>query len=131
MSRLLVVDDSSTMRRIVISTVKQAGFEAEFFEANDGCEALEVLGKEQPIDLIITDVNMPKMNGLELVRCIRDQEARGGASGRKGKLPILMVTTEVGANLVQEALSAGANDYLKKPFTAAQMKEKIGPLVGS
>jgi len=123
MARVLVVDDSATMRKIIIKGLREAGFdELDFAEAVDGASALEALRKEE-FDLVLSDINMPGMDGLALVRCVRD-EALGGAD-----LPIVMITTEGGLERVQEALAAGANDYLRKPFTSDQLHKKITPFV--
>jgi len=123
MARVLVVDDSATMRKIIIKGLREAGFgELECCEASDGASALETLRKED-FDLVLSDINMPGMDGLALVRCVRD-EALGGAD-----LPIVMITTEGGLERVQEALAAGANDNLRKPFSPAQLQEKITPFV--
>ncbi len=143
MSKILVVDDSGTMRKIVMKGVKGAAAaigkpEPEFVEAGDGVEGLEQLGKSDGIGLILCDVNMPNMDGIQFVRCVRDQKALEETSiGDKSLLkrvgnsiPIVMVTTEGGLEKVQEALAAGANDYLKKPFTPDQLGEKIGRFLG-
>jgi two-component system, chemotaxis family, chemotaxis protein CheY len=123
MARVLVVDDSTTMRKIIVKGLREAGFgDLEFEEAGDGASALEWLRKEA-FDLVLSDINMPGMDGLALVRCVRD-EALGGA-----ELAIVMITTEGGLERVQEALAAGANDYLRKPFSSAQLQEKITPFV--
>jgi two-component system chemotaxis response regulator CheY len=123
MARVLVVDDSTTMRKIIVKGLREAGFgDLEFEEAGDGASALEWLRKET-FDLVLSDINMPGMDGLALVRCVRD-EALGGA-----ELAIVMITTEGGLERVQEALAAGANDYLRKPFSSAQLQEKITPFV--
>ena len=123
MARVLVVDDSATMRKIIIKGLRDAGFvELECSEAGDGASALEALRKES-FDLVLSDINMPGMDGLALVRCVRD-EALGGT-----ELPIVMITTEGGLERVQQALAAGANDYLRKPFSNAQLQEKITPFV--
>jgi two-component system chemotaxis response regulator CheY len=123
MARVLVVDDSATMRKIIMKGLREAGFaDLDFAEAVDGASALEALRKDE-FDLVLSDINMPGMDGLALVRCVRD-EALGGAD-----LPIVMITTEGGLERVQQALAAGANDYLRKPFSAAQLQEKITPFV--
>jgi two-component system chemotaxis response regulator CheY len=137
MARVLVVDDSATMRKIIIKGLKGAGYTAcEFLEAGDGLAGLELLCKD-PVDLILSDINMPNMDGIQFVRCVRDQTALESVSiGDKelvkrvgNQVPIVMVTTEGGLGKVEEALSAGANDYLKKPFTPTQLAEKIAPLL--
>src|SRR5258706_14979662 len=123
MARVLVVDDSATMRKIIIKGRRDAGFaELECSEAGDGTRPLEALRKES-LGLVLSDINMPGMDGLAFVRCVRD-EALGGAD-----LPIVMITTEGGLERVQQALAAGANDYLRKPFSNAQLQEKITPFV--
>ena len=142
MAKILVIDDSATMRKIVMKGVKSAAAavgkaEPEFVEAGDGVEALEQLAKNEGVALILCDVNMPNMDGLQFVRCVRDQKALEETNvGDKSLLkrvsnstPIVMVTTEGGLDKVQEALAAGANDYLKKPFTPEQLAEKIGSLI--
>jgi len=139
MSKILVVDDSGTMRKIVMKGVKAAMAamgkpDPEFVEAGDGVEGLEQLAKTPDVKLILCDVNMPNMDGIQFVRCVRDQKALeetniGDKSLLKrvgNSIPIVMVTTEGGLEKVQEALAAGANDYLKKPFTPDQLSEKIG-----
>ncbi len=136
MAKILVVDDSGTMRKIIMKGVKAAGFDVEFVEASDGAEALEQLTKNE-VDLILSDINMPNMDGITLVRCVRDQKAlETTAHGDKellkrvkNNIPIIMITTEGGLEKAQEALAAGANDFLKKPFTPDQLKEKITPLL--
>lgn len=135
--KILVVDDSATMRKIIMKGVLDAGFEAEFVEAGDGVEGLEQLAKGG-IDLVLSDVNMPKMDGLQFVACIRDQTALEKSNvGDKellkkvsNAIPIVLITTEGGLDKVQEAMAVGANEYLKKPFTPAQLAEKLGPLIG-
>lgn len=138
MPKFLVVDDSATMRKIIMKGLKDADFgEIEFVQAADGVEGLEALSKEEGIDLILSDINMPNMDGIEFVRHVRDQKVREASSiGNKDlikrvsvTIPVVMITTEGGLDKVQEALAAGANDYLKKPFTPAELKEKIQPLL--
>ncbi|MFQ5699663.1 MAG: response regulator [Myxococcota bacterium] len=135
MPRILVVDDSSTMRKIIMKGLKEAGLgELEFAEAGDGNEGLEALSKAA-FDLVLSDVNMPNMNGIRFVKCVRDQTQLATTTvGDKelikkiaNSIPIVMITTEGGLEAVQEALAAGANDYLNKPFTAEQLREKLGP----
>jgi two-component system chemotaxis response regulator CheY len=119
MARVLVVDDSQTMRKIIVKGLRDAGFgECEFTEAADGASALEALRKLE-FDLVLSDINMPGMDGLALVRSARDDAAISA------DLPIVMITTEGGLEKVQQALAAGATDYLRKPFTTAQLQEKI------
>ena len=138
MHRILVVDDSATMRKIVMRSVKSAEIgSCEFVEAGDGVEALEALSKNEDVDLILSDINMPNMDGIQLVRSVREQRVAKNTTveGKvllqkvRNSIPILMISTEGGLGKVQEALAAGANDYVKKPFTPAQLKEKISPLL--
>ena len=137
MAKILVVDDSATMRKIIMKGVKSSGFDSsEFVEAADGVQALEAMSKE-PFDLILSDINMPNMDGITFVRCLRDQKApETTAIGDKellkkvgNKVPVVMITTEGGLEKAQEALAAGANDYLKKPFTPEQLAEKLTPFL--
>ena len=120
--RILIVDDSSTMRRIIGNVVMQLGVTKDNFEeAEDGVEAWKLLETSQ-FDVILTDWNMPNMNGLELVKKIR-----GG--GAHQKTPIIMITTEGGKGEVITALKAGVNNYIVKPFSAEILKEKLDGLV--
>ncbi|WP_122894075.1 response regulator [Arcobacter peruensis] len=116
--KILIVDDSSTMRRIIGNVVMQLGFKKEEFdEAEDGVKAWKLL-EESQYDVILTDWNMPNMNGLELV-----QKTRSG--GAHMKTPIIMITTEGGKGEVITALKAGVNNYIVKPFNAEILKEKL------
>jgi len=120
--KILVVDDSSTMRRIIVNTLARLGYK-DVIQAADGVEAWEALQKNDDIGVVITDWNMPNMNGLELVKKIRAQE--------KYKLmPIIMVTTEGGKKEVIIALKAGVNNYIVKPFTPQVLKEKLEGVLG-
>jgi len=137
MPKILVVDDSGTMRKIIMKGVKEVLGSTEFIEAADGMEGLEILGKEDGIDAILSDVNMPNMDGIQFVRCVRDLKAMEAVKidGKElikkvsNTIPIVMISTEGGPEKVQEALAAGANDYIKMPFTPEQLKEKLAPLV--
>lgn len=114
--KILTVDDFSTMRRIIRNILRQLGY-SNITEAEDGAAALEVL-QQQEIDFVISDWNMPKMTGLELLRAIRTDE-------KLHKIPVLMVTAEALKENVVEAVKAGVNGYIVKPFTAETLKEKI------
>lgn len=114
--RALVVDDSSAMRAILGMTLKRRGF--EILQAKDGLDALNVLGSGGNVELILIDWNMPGMNGLELLQRIRRQPQYAGTQ-------ILMVTTETGAGQMSDALSAGANEYIMKPFTPDVVMDKL------
>jgi two-component system chemotaxis response regulator CheY len=116
--RILIVDDSSTMRRIIGNVVMQLGYSKDDFdEAEDGVKAWKMLGESQ-YDVILTDWNMPNMNGLDLVKKARSE-------GNHKKIPIIMITTEGGKGEVITALKAGVNNYIVKPFNAQVLKEKL------
>ena len=114
--KLLVVDDSPTMRRIVMNSLKRIGYK-DMCEGENGVEGLEQL-KQGGVDFIITDWNMPEMNGLDFVKEVRKSAEWSG-------LPILMVTTRSVQGDVIEAMKAGVNSYIVKPFTPPVLKEKI------
>ena len=114
--RFLIVDDSSTMRRIIINTLKKLGHE-ECHEAGNGREGVERLATT-PVDMVITDWNMPEMSGIDFIRAVRANEATK-------TLPVLMVTTNAAEDDIVEALKAGVNNYVVKPFTPDTIKEKI------
>lgn len=114
--KYLVVDDSPTMRRIVLNALRTLGVD-DVIEAEDGADALSKLRYES-IDFIITDWNMPNMNGLELTKAVRSDE-------RLKHLPILMVTTRGLKQDIIDALQAKVNHYVVKPFTPHILKEKI------
>lgn len=114
--RFLVVDDSSTMRRIIINTLNKLGY-TECHEAGNGREGVERLATTT-VDMVITDWNMPEMSGVEFARAIRAGDATR-------TLPILMVTTNAAEGDIVEALKAGVNNYVVKPFTPATIKDKI------
>ncbi len=115
-TQVLVVDDFSTMRRIVRNLLKELGF-ANVQEAEDGVDALNKLRGEQ-FDFVVSDWNMPNMTGIELLRTIRADESLK-------HLPVLMVTAEAKKENIIEAAKAGASGYVVKPFTAATLDEKL------
>ena len=119
--RFLVVDDSSTMRRIIINTLNKLGH-TDITEAANGREGVERLAVAD-VDVIITDWNMPEMSGIEFIRTIRAQP-------KYAKIPVLMVTTNAAKDDIVEALRAGVTNYVVKPFTPDVMKEKIEGLLG-
>jgi two-component system, chemotaxis family, chemotaxis protein CheY len=120
--RALIVDDSSVMRKIVERSLRQAGVNlTQVLEAGNGAEALAVLEQSQ-VDLILCDINMPIMDGLEFVKQL------AGVSNAKG-LPVVMITTEGSESHVVQALSCGARGYIRKPFTADQVKEHVLPVL--
>ena len=120
--KVLAVDDSATMRRIIKNQLKQLGFD-DVDEAENGREALTLLGKGQ-YDLLITDWNMPEMCGLDLVKEVRRSDALK-------HLPILMITTVSAKEDIVTALKAGVNNYVVKPFDAPTLQAKISQLVGA
>jgi two-component system chemotaxis response regulator CheY len=120
--RILIVDDSSVMRKIVERSLRQAGLElGDIVEAGNGIEALAAV-REGAFDLILSDINMPAMDGIEFLRELSTVE------GGKGT-PVVMVTTEGSESRVVEALSIGARGYIRKPFTPDQIKERVSPLL--
>ena len=118
-TKFLVVDDFSTMRRIVRNLLKELGY-ANVDEAEDGAMALSKL-KSENFDFVISDWNMPNMDGLEMLKQIR-------ADATIAKLPVLMVTAEAKKENIIAAAQAGANGYVVKPFTAATLDEKLAKI---
>jgi len=118
-TKFLVVDDFSTMRRIVRNLLKELGY-ADVDEAEDGVQALQKLRSEK-FDFVVTDWNMPNMDGLELLKQIR-------ADATLSILPVLMVTAEAKKENIIAAAQAGANGYVVKPFTAATLDEKLSKI---
>jgi two-component system chemotaxis response regulator CheY len=114
--RALVVDDSSAMRALLRMSLKKHGFEVT--EAKHGLDALSVLAADSGFELILIDWNMPEMDGFELLRRIRAERRHDGSQ-------IMMVTTETGMDQMSEALAAGANDYIMKPFTFDVVADKL------
>jgi two-component system chemotaxis response regulator CheY len=116
--RALIVDDSSVMRKIVERSLRQAGLDPlVVYDASSGIEGLEVL-KSKQVDLILSDINMPSMDGLEFLRQIKAQNLAPG-------VPVVMITTESSEEHVKQAILAGAQGYIRKPFTAEQVKERV------
>ena len=121
---VLIVDDSAMMRKIVLRALSVAGLEFRaVLEAADGNEGLEVL-KSNTVQLIMCDINMPGMNGLDMLRAMRTQNIGTG-------VPVVMVTTESSAERVREAVAAGASGYIRKPFSPEQVKLKVIPLLAA
>jgi len=121
--KILIVDNSSTMRRIIKNTLGRLGYK-DLLEAENGVKAWEQMqayGNE--IEVLITDWNMPKMDGLELVQKVRSE-------AKYVDIPIIMVTTEGGKNEVITALKARVNNYIVKPFTPQVLKEKLEAVLG-
>ncbi len=118
--RALIVDDSSVMRKIVERSLRQAGIDLnQVIEAGNGAEALAVL-QEQQVDLILCDINMPVMDGLEFIKQLREVE-------KAKAVPVIMITTEGSEAHVVQALSCGARGYIRKPFTPEQVKTQVIP----
>ncbi len=119
---VLIVDDSAAIRKILQRVLRQADVPVrQFYEAGDGVEALEML-KGQSVGLILSDINMPNMDGLEFLRRVK-------ALPEHQNVPVVMVTTEGSQAKVLEAVQCGAAGYVRKPFTAEQIKEKLTGLV--
>ena len=116
--KVMVVDDSSVMRQIIKNNLKQLGFEhTNLLDAEDGEQALKKIG-EAGVDLVVSDWNMPKMTGIDLLKAVR-------CDGELKELPFLMVTSEADRDKIMEAVQAGVNQYIVKPFNASQLEEKI------
>lgn len=121
--RILIVDDSAVMRKIVERSLRTAGFDlSEVLEASNGAEAL-ALAKSGSLNLILSDVNMPSMDGLEFLRNLATIDAAKD-------VPVVMITTEGSEARVKEAVSMGARAYIRKPFTPEHVKERVAPLLG-
>jgi two-component system chemotaxis response regulator CheY len=120
--KILAVDDSPTMRRIIVNTLKRAGYD-DVTEASDGKDALAKMKVEQ-FNFVITDWNMPEMDGLTFVSQIRSLD-------EFKDMPILMVTTRSVKDDIIEAMKAGVNNYIVKPFTPETLGEKIGQVLKS
>ena len=118
--KILVVDDSPTMRRIVVGQLKQTGY-SDIAEAEDGVQALQML-EADPFDLLLTDWNMPHMNGLELIVEVRQREALK-------ELPIVVVTTRNSKGDIVAAMREGANNFIVKPFSPKILAEKINKVL--
>lgn len=120
--RALIVDDSSVMRKIVERSLRQAGIDlSEVHQAGNGAEALSTL-KESVVDLILCDINMPVMDGIEFIKQLPGIESAKN-------VPVVMITTEGSEAHVVQALSCGARGYIRKPFTPEQVKEHVVPVL--
>ncbi|MEE4314747.1 MAG: response regulator [Desulfofustis sp.] len=119
---VLLVDDSSTMRKIIGRSLRQAGISFDnIFEAGDGLEALAILEKER-VDIVLSDINMPNMDGISF---LREKSVRDDIKD----IPVLMISTETGDDIIGEAKSLGAVGAIKKPFTPDKVNEILGPLL--
>lgn len=121
MANFLIVDDSSTMRKIIARSLRQAGFKLDqIHEASDGYEGLSLLASGKQVDIILSDINMPNMDGLEFV-----QEVQAAGYG----IPIVIITTERGQDIVAQAIQLGAVKSIEKPFTPEQLRQELKGLV--
>jgi len=119
---LLIVDDSATMRKIIMRSVRMSGIQFDTTEeAGNGVEGLEKLSKA-PADVILCDVNMPEMNGDEMVKKVREMDSCKDTK-------IVMVSTESSQDFIDKLLACGADDYITKPFTPDKFNEKLSPLL--
>ncbi len=119
---LMIVDDSATMRKIIMRTVRMSGLEFDRTEeAGNGIEALEKLGSA-PVDVILCDINMPEMGGPEVVKKVRELPSCADTK-------IIMVSTESSQELIDDLMANGANGYITKPFTPEKFQEKLSPLM--
>jgi two-component system chemotaxis response regulator CheY len=124
MHKVLIVDDSAVMRKIITRVLRQAEIPcAAIVEAGNGFEGLRKLDSDPDIDLILSDINMPEMNGVDFVRAVRESRA-------KHELPMIMVTTEGGEAMRESALELGANGYVTKPFTPESIRCALEPFLG-
>ncbi len=121
LKKVMIVDDSSAMRAFIISSLEELG-NFTFFEAKTGFEALRELPRGE-LSLIISDINMPDINGLELLSFVKKSELYKN-------IPVLMISTETKEEDLKRAMSMGASSYLKKPFTAEMLKEQVKKLLG-
>ena len=120
---VLIVDDSSSMRAVIKRTIKVSGFNVgEYFEAGDGRDALEILSNKW-VDLVLSDINMPNMNGLELITEMKKNELLSS-------IPVVLVTTEGSEKMIEESIRLGAKKYIKKPFLPEDIKNTLRSLVG-
>jgi two-component system, chemotaxis family, chemotaxis protein CheY len=119
---VLIVDDSSVMRKIVERSLRQSGLELEkVIEAENGADALKLV-RDQMIDVIFSDINMPKMDGIEFLRQLQSVDSAK-------TIPILMITTEGGEQKVMEAISLGAKGYIRKPFSPDQVRQQVSEVL--
>lgn len=124
MNKILIVDDSATMRKIIMRVLRQADYKIEtILEAANGVEGLQRLVSDPDIQLILSDINMPEMNGIDFVKAVRTKHD-------KAKMPMVMITTEGGEGMVKSAMECGANGYVTKPFTPDSIREALQALFG-
>ena len=119
---VLIVDDSAAIRKILQRVLRQTDLPlGEIHEAGDGTEAVEIL-RTRSFGLVLSDINMPQMDGLQLLARVKEME-------HMKNVPVIMITTEGGLGKVMEAVQLGATGYVRKPFTAEQIKEKLAVLM--
>ena len=119
---LMIIDDSATMRKIIMRTMRMSGLEFDTpQEAGNGKEALEKLSRG-PVDIVLCDINMPEMNGMEFVKKARELD---NCTGTK----IIMVSTESAQELIDNVIADGANGFINKPFTPEKFQEKLSPFM--
>lgn len=124
MNKVLIVDDSSTMRKIIMRVLRQADIAVDnVLEAANGVEGMKQLAANPDVGLVLSDVNMPEMNGIDFVKAIR-------ATHTKDKLPVIMVSTEGGQAMMESALAQGANGFVCKPFTPESIRTALEQYVG-
>ena len=116
MDKILIVDDSATVRKLLVHTLKPKHYHC--IEATDGIDALEKLAQHPDVRLVISDLNMPNMDGIQFLTSVRSRP-------EWSSIPVIMITTEGSQAKVLEAVQLGAQGYVRKPFTAEQIKEKI------
>jgi two-component system chemotaxis response regulator CheY len=120
---ILIVDDSLPMRAVIKRIIRASGFKAgEILEASSGVEALKML-REQWFDLVLTDYNMPEMNGMELIDAMKKEELLS-------TIPVVVITTEGSQRKIAEFLEKGATDFIQKPFTPEVIKQKLNRIMG-
>jgi two-component system chemotaxis response regulator CheY len=124
MNKILIVDDSATMRKIIVRVLRRANIDATtVLEASSGVEGLQRLVSDPDIQLILSDINMPEMSGIDFVKAVRTKHA-------KEALPMIMITAEGADASLQSALSSGANGYVTKPFTPETIRRALEGLGG-
>jgi two-component system, chemotaxis family, chemotaxis protein CheY len=124
MKKMLIVDDSATMRKIIMRVLRQAEIPvSDILEAGNGKEGLQRLVADPEIGLVLSDINMPEMNGIDFLKAVRTRRD-------KQSLPFVMITTEGGDTMIQTAMESGANGYVTKPFTADSIRSALGGILG-
>jgi two-component system chemotaxis response regulator CheY len=119
MHKILIVDDSATMRRLILRVLRQADFQVDtVLEASNGQEGLQRLVSDPDVQLILSDIHMPEMNGVDFLKAVRTKHA-------KHALPMVMISAEGHESFVQAALESGANACVRKPFTAESIRQAL------